>query len=93
MVTPPRKASGFTLIEILLVVTIIAVLASLVVPRFVGRSKQARITAAKQEIVGSLGVALDMFEQDVGRYPTPEEGLEALIEDRSNHGTTRIDRR
>lgn len=71
--------SGFTLIELLLVITIISVLAAVVVPRFFGRSQQARITAAKQTIVGAFGVALDLFEQDVGRYPTTEEGLQVLI--------------
>jgi len=71
--------TGFTLVELLLVVTIIGVLAALVVPRFVGRSREARVTAARQEIVGTLGVALDMFEQDMGRYPTTEEGLQVLL--------------
>ncbi len=77
-----RKNSGsaFTLVELLLVVTIIGVLAALVVPRFVGRSQQAKVTAARQEIVGTLGVALDLFEQDMGRYPSTEEGLQVLIE-------------
>jgi general secretion pathway protein G len=70
---------GFTLVELLLVVTIIGVLAALVVPRFVGRSREARITAARQEIVGALGVALDMFEQDMGRYPRTEESLQVLL--------------
>ncbi len=73
------RQQAFTLVELLLVVTIIGVLAALVVPRFVGRSQQARITAARQEIVGTLGVALDLFEQDLGRYPTVEEGFEVLI--------------
>jgi general secretion pathway protein G len=70
---------GFTLVELILVITIIAVLAALVVPRFAGRSQQARVTAAKQDIVGTLGLALDLFEQDTGRYPTTEEGLQVLI--------------
>ena len=70
---------GFTLVELLLVITIISVLAAVVVPRFFGRSQEARITAAKQTIVGTLGIAMDMFEQDVGRYPTSEEGLEGLV--------------
>jgi len=76
---PKRQPKAFTLVELLLVVTIIGVLAALVVPRFAGRSQQARITAARQEIVGTLGVALDLFEQDMGRYPTTEEGLEVLL--------------
>lgn len=78
--TPQKKsARAFTLVELLLVVTIIGVLASLIVPRFVGRSQEARVTAAKQEIVGTLGVSLDLFEQDMGRYPTSEEGLQVLM--------------
>jgi general secretion pathway protein G len=73
------RSRAFTLVELLLVVTIIGVLAALVVPKFAGRSQQARITAAKQDIVGTLGVALDLFEQDAGRYPTTEEGLQVLV--------------
>jgi len=83
-----RVKQAFTLVELLLVVTIIGVLAALVVPRFVGRSQQARETAAKQEIVGTLGVALDLFEQDMGRYPTTEEGLSVLITPPSEDDTT-----
>lgn len=78
-----RKASGknaFTLIELLLVITIISVLMAVVMPRFFGRSKEARITAAKQMIVGSFGLAISLFEQDVSRYPTTEEGLQVLLQ-------------
>jgi len=71
---------GFTLIELLLVITIISVLAAVVMPRFFGRSQEARIVAARQTIVGTFGVAMDLFEQDIGRYPTTEEGLLALIQ-------------
>lgn len=74
------KKQGFTLIELLLVITIISVLAAVVVPRFFGRSREARIVAATQTITGTFGVALDLFEQDNGRYPTNEEGLLALIQ-------------
>jgi general secretion pathway protein G len=74
-------AKAFTLMELMLVITIISVLAAVVLPRFFGRSQDARITAARQTIVGTFGIALDMFEQDVGRYPTPEEGLQVLIQD------------
>ena len=76
-----NRPKGFTLIELLLVITIISVLAAVVVPRFFGRSQQARIVAARQTIAGTLGIAMDLFEQDTGRYPKTEEGLTALIED------------
>ena len=72
-------AKGFTLIELLLVITIISVLAAVVVPRFFGRSQEARIVAARQSIVGTFGIAMDLFEQDTGRYPRSDEGLRALV--------------
>ena len=74
-----KTAKGFTLIELLLVITIISVLAAVVVPRFFGRSQEARIVAARQTIVGTFGIALDLFEQDTGRYPRSDEGLRALV--------------
>ena len=74
-----KKTTAFTLIELLLVITIISVLAAIVVPRFFGRSQQARIIAARQTIIGTFGIALDLFEQDIGRYPGQDEGLNALI--------------
>ena len=74
-------ARAFTLVEILLVVVIIGVLASVLVPRLAGHSRKARITAAQADIRAQLGTALDNFELDTGRYPTDEEGLGALIAD------------
>ena len=71
--------AGFSLIELLLVLVILAVLAAVVATRFTGRSEQARNTAARTDIA-SLETALDAFEIDAGRFPTSEEGLEALIE-------------
>ena len=76
-----NKTKGFTLIELLLVITIISILAAVVVPRFFGRSQEARIVAARQTIIGTFGIALDLFEQDTGRYPRTDEGLRSLIED------------
>ena len=73
-------AKAFTLIELLLVITIISVLAAIAVPRFFGRTQEARITAARQTIVGAFGIAMDLYEQDVGRYPSTEEGLQVLIQ-------------
>jgi len=71
---------AFTLIELLLVITIISVLAAVVVPRFFGRSQEARIVAARQTIIGTFGIAMDLYEQDTGSYPM-DTGLEALITD------------
>ncbi len=70
-----QQLSGFKL----LVITIISVLAAVVVPRFFGRSQETRIVAAKQTIVGTFGIAMDLFEQDTGRYPRSDEGLRALV--------------
>jgi general secretion pathway protein G len=69
---------GFTLIELMLVLVILAVLAAVVVPRFATRSQQARETAAKADIA-SIELALDAFDVDTGRYPTSDEGLDALM--------------
>lgn len=73
-----RRSRGFTLIELLLVLVILAVLAAVVVPKFTGRSEQARVAAAKADIA-SIELQLDAFEIDAGRYPSSEEGLAALI--------------
>jgi general secretion pathway protein G len=74
---------AFTLIELLLVMVILAVLASVVVPRFAGRGEQARRTAAKSDIK-TIGLLLNAFEIDCGRYPSSQEGLQALVEQPAN---------
>jgi general secretion pathway protein G len=73
-----RSRGGFTLVELLLVLVILAILAVVVVPKFTGRSKQARVTAARTDIA-NIEVALDTFEIDCSRYPTTEEGIGALV--------------
>ncbi len=70
---------AFTLIELLLVLVILAILAAIVVPKFTGRTEQARQSAAKADI-SSMKVALAAFETDTGRFPTTEEGLQALVD-------------
>lgn len=76
-----KRALGFTLIEMLLVIIIIGVLAGMMVTGLSGRSNEARQARAKTDLTGSLSLALDLFDQDCGRYPSTAEGLKALTED------------
>lgn len=73
-----RGSAGFTLVEIMVVVVIIGILAVLIVPRVVGRSDDARIAAAKHD-VAALMQSLKLYRLDNGRYPTNEQGLQALV--------------
>lgn len=73
-----RRHSGFTLIEIMVVVVIMGVLAAMLVPRLMGRTDDARTLAAKQDIA-TLMQALKLYRLDNQRYPTTEQGLQALI--------------
>ena len=73
-----RRHSGFTLIEIMVVLVIIAILGALIGPQILGRVDEARVTAAKQDI-RALGTALDLYRMDNFRYPTTDQGLEALV--------------
>lgn len=72
-----KSRRGFTLVEILLVVTIIGILAALVIPRITGRTEEARVKAATSDIHGGIKSALGMFEVDTGNYP---KSLQDLIQ-------------
>ena len=74
-----RNQKGFTLIELIVVVIIIGLLAGLVVPQFIKQEEKATAKAAKAQIE-LLGTALDTFRLDVGRYPSSQEGLQALTQ-------------
>ncbi len=64
-----RKACGFTLLELMLVVIIIGVLVAMVAPRLTGRAEEARMNAAKTDIHANIATALDLYEFDVGYFP------------------------
>ena len=72
-----RRDSGFTLIEMMVVMVIIGLLMALVGPRFIRQEEKAKLRATRAQ-VELLGTALDTFRLDVGRYPTSQEGLAAL---------------
>ena len=73
-----RADNGFTLIEIMVVVVIIAIIAALFVPNVMGRSDQARRTAVVNDLRG-VGTSLDLYRLDNARYPSTDQGLEALV--------------
>jgi general secretion pathway protein G len=78
-----RCKDGYTLIEMLVVLTIISLIVGLVGPRVLGYLGESRVKTAKLQIE-SLGSALDLFYMDAGRYPTSSEGLDALAKRPAN---------
>ena len=73
-----RRATGFTLIEIMVVVVILGILAALIVPKIISRPDEARISAARQD-VATLAQALKLYKLDNLAYPTTDQGLQALV--------------
>ncbi|MCJ7675585.1 MAG: type II secretion system major pseudopilin GspG [Sedimentisphaerales bacterium] len=73
-------AAAFTLIELMIVVVILGLLATIVMPRILSRPEQARRTKAKIDI-RNIESALALFKTDTGRFPTTSEGLEAMVSD------------
>ena len=72
------RGNGFTLIEVMVVVVILAILAALIVPKIMGRPDEARIIAARQD-VSTIMQALRLYRLDNLRYPSSEQGLAALV--------------
>lgn len=73
-----NKNSGFTLIEVMVVVVILGILAAVVVPKIMSRPEQARIVKVKQDIL-AIQSALDLYKLDSGYYPSTDQGLQALV--------------
>jgi general secretion pathway protein G len=73
-----RAARGFTLIEIMVVVVIMGVLAALVVPKLLSRTGESKVAAAKVDIA-TVMQAMKLYKLDNQRYPTTEQGLQALL--------------
>lgn len=76
---PLKPQTGFTLIELLVVLAIISLMAGLVGPKVMKHLGDAKTKAARLQI-SDLGIALDSYKLDVGRYPNSNEGLSALVE-------------
>ena len=74
-----RDNRGFTLIEIMVVVVILGILAAVIVPRFLSRPDEAKVTKAKVDMK-SIEEALGLFKLDTGFYPSTDQGLKALVE-------------
>lgn len=79
MRTKKSEEKGFTLIELMVVIVILGVLAGLIVPRIMGRPDEARLAKARIQIE-SLETALKLYKLDNGKYPSTEQGLQALVE-------------
>jgi len=77
-----KNHRGFTLIELMVVVVILGILASLIVPRLMGRTDEAKRVKARVDI-GAIETGLKLYKLDNGFYPTTEQGLSALIEEPS----------
>ncbi len=76
--TSPKPVTGFTLLEVMFVVVILGILGALIIPNFIGRPDEARVTAARIDIQ-QIANALELYRLDNGYYPSTEQGLQALV--------------
>lgn len=86
--TTASEQSGFTLIELMVVIVILGILAGLIVPRIMNRPEEAKQLKAKMQIE-SIGTALKLYKLDIGSYPTTEQGLQALVSAPETTGTSK----
>jgi len=78
-----NKVKGFTLIEVMVVVVILGILASIILPNVIGRTDDAKVAKAKQDIL-AIENALEMYRLDNGFYPSTDQGLQALVKKPDN---------
>ncbi|MEO0883015.1 MAG: type II secretion system major pseudopilin GspG [Pseudomonadota bacterium] len=76
--TLQKKQAGYTLTELLVVLVILGLIAAAITPQVIGRLDRSKVKAAELQME-TLGASLDLFKIDLGRYPTSEEGLQALL--------------
>lgn len=81
-----HKQAGFTLIEVMIVVVILGILAAIVVPNVIGKDDKARVQTTKVNL-RAIATAIEEFKGDQRRYPTTDEGLDALVHKPSNART------
>ena len=75
---PAKRERGFSLLELLAVLVILGILAGVFAPKFLGQAESAKRKAAKLEI-DQIGQSLDLYKLEMGKYPTSQEGLAALV--------------
>ena len=73
-----KRERGFSLLELLAVLVILGILAGIFAPKFLGQAEKAKRSAAKLEI-DQIGQSLDLYKLEIGKYPTTQEGLQALV--------------
>ncbi|EGF92862.1 general secretion pathway protein G [Asticcacaulis biprosthecium C19] len=83
--TIERRDGGYTLTEMLVVIVIIALIAAVLTPSLLGQLARARAKSATLQL-DTTAASLTMFKDDIGRFPTPDEGLKVLVEDPGAEG-------
>jgi len=80
ILTPRTGEEGYTLTEMLVVIAIIGLIAAVLTPTLLGQLSRARVKAAQLQLK-TMAASVEAYRQDVGQYPTPSEGLKALVEE------------
>jgi len=88
-----RDRKSFTLVELILVVIIISTLAAMIMPKLAGRSKKAKISIAKTDILANIASALDLYELENDKYPNSLEALRSNLEGSNNWSGSYIKRK